>query len=174
MAIIPADWGISDFPNWYAIQTRYRCEAKVAAQLERKCIEIFLPVLQEIHRWSDRQKRISTPLFSGYVFARLHPIPPTRLHVLRTAGVIGFVGSRGEASAIPEKQIRDLQQLLSHQVPCRLHSFLRTGQRVRIRGGCLDGLEGILERTEERLVISIETVERALAIQIRGYELEPL
>jgi transcription antitermination factor NusG len=158
--------------NWYAVQTRYRFEAKVAAHLERKRVEIFLPALQEVHRWSDRKKRISIPLFSGYVFAHLQPSPSTRLSVLRTEGVIGFVGSHGEASAIPEKQIKDLQQLLSHKVPCSLHSFLKTGRRVRIRGGCLDGLEGILERTGERLVISIETVERALSIEVRGYELE--
>ena len=147
---------------------------KVAANLQRKCVEIFLPTLQEVHRWSDRQKKISTPLFSGYVFARLQPSPSTRLHVLQTEGVIGFVGIRCNASAIPEKQIKDLQQLLSQRVPCSLHAFLRTGQRVRIRGGCLDGFEGILERTGEKLVISIETVERAVAIEIRGYELEPV
>ena len=174
MTIVPGELLTSEPHNWYAIQTRYRFEAKVAANLQRKCVEIFLPTLQEVHRWSDRQKKISTPLFSGYVFARLQPSPSTRLHVLQTEGVIGFVGIRCNASAIPEKQIKDLQQLLSQRVPCSLHAFLRTGQRVRIRGGCLDGFEGILERTGEKLVISIETVECAVAIENRGYELEPV
>src|SRR5439155_19691920 len=41
---------------WYAIQTRYRFERKAAAQLQNKGIETFLPVIEESHRWSDRQK----------------------------------------------------------------------------------------------------------------------
>jgi hypothetical protein len=62
---------------------------------------------------------------------------------------------------------------LSQKVPCALHPFLKIGQRVRIRGGCLDGLEGILdERREKNLVISVESIERSVAIRIEGYELE--
>jgi hypothetical protein len=42
-----------------------------------------------------------------------------------------------------------------------------------VRGGCLDGMEGILEqRGEKNLVISIESIERAVAITVEGYELE--
>jgi hypothetical protein len=54
-----------------------------------------------------------------------------------------------------------------------LSPFLTTGQRVRIRGGCLDGLEGLLQKNDaKRLVISIESIQRAVAVQIEGYELE--
>jgi hypothetical protein len=50
---------------------------------------------------------------------------------------------------------------------------VHTGQRVRIRGGCLQGLEGVLLQHEEgKLVISIESIQRSLAIEIKGYELE--
>ena len=70
---------------WYAIQTRYRFERKAAAQLQNKGIETFLPVIEESHRWSDRQKVISVPLFSGYVFVRLEP-SSARATVLRTEG----------------------------------------------------------------------------------------
>jgi len=125
---------------WYAIQTRYRFERKAAAQLQNKGIETFLPLLEENHRWSDRQKVISVPLFSGYVFVRLEP-SSARATVLRTEGVIGFVEFHGDAAPIPNKQIDDLQRLLSKKMPCSLHAFLTIGQKVRIRGGCLDGLE---------------------------------
>src|SRR5437870_9829662 len=115
---------------WYAVQTRYRFERKAAAQLQNKGIETFLPVLEESHRWSDRQKVISVPLFSGYVFVRLEPCS-ARATVLRTAGVIGFVEFHGDAALIPNKQIDDLHSLLSEKVPCSLHAFLRIGQKVR-------------------------------------------
>lgn len=84
-----------------------------------------------------------------------------------------MISSRGVATPIPVKQIDDLQRLLSQKVPCSLHAFLKIGQQVRIRGGCLDGLEGILEqRGDKNLVISIESIQHAVAITIEGYELE--
>ena len=80
---------------------------------------------------------------------------------------------RGIATPIPSKQIDDLQRLLSQKVACSLHPFLKVGRRVRIRGGCLDGLEGILEQSgDKKMVISVESIERAVAITLEGYELE--
>ena len=166
---------LSDIPVWYAIQTRYRFEKKVTAHLQRKGIETFLPVLEEIHRWSDREKRVDTVLFSGYTFARFSRASGSRLDLLRTAGVIGLIAFAGQIVPIPTKQIDNLQMLLSQKVPCSLHAFLKVGQRVRIRGGCLNGLEGILEeRGEKNLVVSVESIQRSVAIRIEGYELEPV
>ena len=160
-------------PQWYAVQTRYRFERRVTDHLHHKGLETFLPVLEEVHRWSDRQKRVATPLFSGYTFARCDLSSALRKELLRTEGVIGLLSFAGEAAPVPSKQIQDLQLLLAHQVPCALHAFLKIGHRVRIRGGCLDGLEGILaQRGEKNLIISIESLRRSVAIRIEGYELE--
>ena len=167
--------GPSSTAPWYVVQTRYRFESKVASQLQGKGVETFLPLLTETHRWSDRQKIISLPLFSGYVFVRLQPSAPWRTRVLRTEGVMGFVQVHGDASPIPARQIDDLRRLLTQRLPCALHAFLRVGQRVRIRGGCLDGLEGILaQSTRKTLVISMECIQRSVAVTIEGYELEPV
>ncbi len=159
--------------QWYAIETRYRFERKVTAHLQRKGLETFLPLLAEIHRWSDRQRPVDIPLFSGYTFARFDLSSRLRLEILRTEGVLGLITFGGDAAPIPGKQIEDLQVLLANKVPCALHGFLKIGQAVRIRGGCLDGLEGILEQSgDKNLVISIECIQRSVAIKIEGYELE--
>src|SRR5271170_6164707 len=159
--------------QWYSIQTRYRFERKVTLQLQHKGLQTFLPSLEEFHRWSDRCQSVHVPLFSGYTFARFDLSAGVRMELLHTEGVIGLISFGGVATPIPGKQIEDLQRLLSQKVPCALHAFLKVGQQVRIRGGCLDGLEGILEqRGEKNLVISIESIQRAVAITIEGYELE--
>jgi transcription antitermination factor NusG len=164
---------LPDNPLWHAIQTRYRFEKKVTAHLQRKGIETFLPTYEEVHRWSDREKRVDTPLFSGYTFARLDPVSWSRMDLVRTVGVIGLIGFAGQIIPIPTQQIENLQRLLSQKVPCALHSFLKIGQRVRIRGGCLDGLEGILDECGEKsLVISVDSIQRSVALRIEGYELE--
>lgn len=166
-----APWGAP----WYVVQTRYRFESKITAQLQSKGVETFLPLLSENHRWSDRQKAISVPLFSGYVFVRLPSSTGAHIPVLRTEGVLGFVNVQGAASPVPSAQIEDLRRLLSQKLPCALHAFLTVGQRVRIRGGCLDGLRGILAQSSQKtLVISIECIQRSVAVTIEGYELEPV
>jgi len=162
-------------PSWYALQTRYRFEKKVAQQLLQKGVEIFLPLRQELHHWSDRDQEIRVPLFPGYAFVRMEDSKDQRLLILQTAGIHCFVTLRGEPLEVPASQIEHLQILLSQSVPCSLRPFLKIGQKVRIRGGCLHGLEGILSQDGTRsLVISIESIQRSVAIEIEGYELEPV
>ena len=131
-------------PQWFAIRTRSRHEKIVAEHFERQQIESFLPLLKRTHKWSDRVKEVEVPLFSGYTFARVALCSPDRLRVLKTHGVAGFVGVRGIGIPVPEKQIESLKTLLTNGIPVQDHPFLQIGQRVRIRGGALDGIEGIL------------------------------
>ena len=160
--------------SWYAIQTRVRFEKKVAVQLQAKGIETFLPCIQQVRRWSDRRQVIELPLFPGYGFVRIPAAPDHRLRVLQTVGLTGFVTMTGTPIAVPQKQIEDVQLLLSNNLACRAYPFIKVGQRVRIRGGGLDGVEGVLvsENKDHSLVISIESIQRSLAIRIEGYDVE--
>ena len=159
---------------WYAIQTRVRFEKKVAAQLQGKGIEIFLPLIKQVHRWSDRRQVIEIPLFPGYAFVRISCLSESRLWIITTAGVIGFVSMTGRPIPVPKKQIEDIQLLLSNQIFCTVYPFLKVGQRVRIRGGCLDGLEGnlISENKDHSLAISIESIQRSISIRVEGFDVE--
>lgn len=165
--------GSDALPQWFAVETRHRFEKKVVAQLDHQGLSVFLPLLTEHHTWSDRQKVITVPLFPGYVFVHIGQSPESWQTVLRTAGLIRFVSFGGILVAVPSKQIEDLQLLLESKGIFSLHPFVHTGQRVRIRGGCLHGLEGTLVQHEkQKLVISIESIQRSLAIEVQGYELE--
>jgi transcription antitermination factor NusG len=159
---------------WFAIQTRSRHEKLVASQLQNHGITTFLPLVDQVHLWSDRRKVLQLPLFSGYAFVRIVPSAESRVGVLRTQGVVSFVGGRGEGIPIPDQQIKDIQNLLANNVPCVNHPFLKLGQRVRIRGGCMDRVEGILvgHNGARRLVISVQLIQRSLAIRIEGYDIE--
>jgi len=158
---------------WFAVQTRYRFEKKVAASLSTKGMRVFLPLRKETRVWCDREKEVSVPLFPGYAFVRSDRSLARRLLILQTAGVMGFVSFAGTAASVPQKQIDDLGLVLAQAVPFSLYPFVKVGQKVRIRGGCLDGLEGLLtQREKDKLVISIESIQRSLAIEVRGYELE--
>lgn len=159
--------------QWYAVRTRSRCEKKVELLLRQSGATTFLPLLKQVHHWSDRRKTILTPLFSGYVFARMELTRELRLQILRVTGVVGFAGGTDRPACIPENQIEALRQILGTDAFCSMHPFLKKGRRVRICGGALDGVIGILQDDDEKhLVISIECIQRALSIRIEGYELE--
>ncbi len=161
-------------PQWYAIRTRSRHEKVVSEQLEQQGIENFLPLVKRTRKWSDRMKEVEMPLFSGYNFVRIVLSSPQRLRVLQAHGVAGFVGTRGAGIAIPESQIRDIRTLLANDVPFEEHPLPKVGERVRIRGGCLDGVEGVLaaHNGDLSLTISLEPIQRSISIRIQGYDLE--
>ncbi len=160
--------------EWYALHTRPRHEKLIVQRLVERGVETFLPTVTETHRWSDRKKSVELPLFSCYVFAKFIPNRSERLQVLRVSGVLGLVGSQGEGTVIPEEQIDAVRTLVHGPVPWSSHPFLKIGQRVRIRSGALNGMEGILvsRNGSDTLVISVDALQRSLAVRVEGYDLE--
>lgn len=161
---------------WFAVHTRSKCEKKVATQLGERRINCFLPTVKEVRLWSDRRKVIDQPLFPGYVFVHIPAEDRTRVTVLRTNGVAGFVGIQGHGIPIPDAEIENIQVLLSSKVPFEPYPFLTVGQKVRIRGGYLDGVEGILaaKNSDQSVVISVDLIQRSLAVRVSGFDLEPI
>jgi transcription antitermination factor NusG len=166
---------IPEQPQWYALRTRSRHEKMVADQLNKQGVENFLPLMKHSRQWSDRIKEVELPLFSGYTFVRVVLSSPDRLRVLQTHGVAGFVGINCIGTAIPDNQIEDIRTLLASKVAFEEQPYLRVGQRVRVKGGALDGVEGILaaQNGDRSLVISLEPIQRSLSVRIQGYTVEP-
>ena len=162
---------------WYAVQTRARSEKAIAERLKEQGLTTFLPLVTEVRSWSDRKKKVELPLFSCYVFAKLVASNnDERMRVYRTNGVFRIVSMHGEAIPIPDEQIDALRTVVTQQIPWIEHPFLKIGQKVRIRGGSLDGVEGVLlSRNGDRtLIISVDAIQRSLSVRVEGYDVEPL
>jgi transcription antitermination factor NusG len=163
--------------NWYAVMTRARHEKAVAHRLCDRGVTTFLPTVTEVHRWNDRRKTVKLPLFSCYLFVKLMPNNEDRQRVLQIDSVLGLVGdAHGLGTPIPDEQIDAVRILVKEQLPWYSHPFLKIGQRVRVCGGALDGLEGILQsrKGDRKLIISVDAMQRSLAVQIEGYDVEPV
>src|SRR5271169_4967839 len=83
---------------WNAIYTRFQHERAIAQHLRNKGIETFLPLYSSMHRWKDRNKQISAPLFPCYVFLRSGR--ERKLDIVSTPGVVGLIGSASGPSEI--------------------------------------------------------------------------
>ena len=168
--------GASERYQWYAIQTRHRHERSVEARLKEKGLITFLPVANQIRRWSDRRKTIELPLFPCYSFVRLSQENPMCLAVLQTPGVVRLVGIGGRPTPIPDKQIEDIQTVLTKGTAVAVQPFCTVGQRVRITGGCLDGVEGIVQsqNNSRTLMIAVDPLKRSVLISLENYHVVPL
>ena len=171
---LPRSGFASEESSWYAVHTMARHEKRVAAHFGEKRVCTFLPLCRQIRRWSDRRSTVEVPMFSCYAFVRIAQTTEERLKVLRTPGVLGFVGSGRQGTPIPDGQIESLRTAINEKISCFPHPFVSAGRRVRIRGGSLDGVEGILVRQggDQSLVVSVELLHRSVAIRVEGYDIE--
>lgn len=170
----PISVGADQAEHWYALQTRVHRERVVEQRLQERGVATFLPMVTEVHRWSDRKKTVQLPLFNSYLFVKLAPSKVDRLRVLCVDGVFSFVGPKGEGTPIPDAQIEAVRALTEGRLPWSTHPFLKIGQRVRVRSGALQGIEGILvsRSGESSLVISVDAIQRSMAVRIEGYDVE--
>lgn len=157
---------------WYAAYTSANHEKRVAEQLVARSVEHFLPLYQSVRRWKDRKVQLQLPLFPGYVFVRL--ALRDRLQVLQAPGVAKLVGINGMPSALPQEEIDVLRAGLASGVRAQPHPYLRVGRRVRVKAGALAGVEGILvlRKKKARFVLSVDLIQRAMAVEIDEADLE--
>jgi transcription termination/antitermination protein NusG len=162
--------------EWFALQTKPRHEKKVAFDLEKQELDVFLPTFTTVRQWSDRRQKVHLPLFPNYIFVRLGQNRNERTVVLRTQGVRCFVGMRGTGVPVPDDEIEAIQKILAEGVAFTDYPFLEIGQKVRIRGGSLDGVQGVLAavNNDRSLIVSVKCIQRALAIRVEGYGIEPV
>jgi len=161
--------------HWYATYTSAQHERRVANHLAGRCVEHFLPTYPSVRRWKDRKKVLDLPLFPGYIFVRIDL--KDRLRVLEIPGVVRLVGFNGLPTALPDEEVNRLGSALEHAgALIRPHPYLVAGRRVRIKSGPLAGIEGILLRRKGnfRFVISIEMIQRSVAVEMAEVDLEPL
>ena len=158
--------GSRSAPSWHALYTRDRHEKAVAKILSGKGFEVFLPLYLAVHRWKDRDKQLSLPLFPCYVF--IHGGAMRHLDIVTTSGVHGFVEWGGIPAAIPDQEIEQVRQVVTRCTQVEPHPYLKCGDRVRVKAGPLTGIEGILVRKKNlyRLVLSVELLEKSVALEV--------
>jgi transcription antitermination factor NusG len=138
----------------------------VGDNLRAKGLESFVPLYQARRQWSDRVQSVDLPLFPGYVFCRF--CYSSRLPVLNTPGVTSVVGFSDGPSPVADEEISHIRAIQASGLPAQPWPYVRVGQQARIERGSLAGLEGVLIREKDslRVVVSVELLRRAVAVEI--------
>lgn len=158
---------------WYALTTRSQHEKKAVEALDLRGFETFLPLYRARRQWSDRTKVLDLPLFPGYVFCRF--AVEQRVSVLASPNIAAVVGIGKQPVPLADEEIQGIQTMIASGLRVEPWQFLEVGQKVRIEGGALDGVIGILvqEKNSLRVVVNVELLHRSVAVDISRERLTP-
>jgi transcription termination/antitermination protein NusG len=166
--------------SWYVIHTRSRHEYKVNSGLIQKNLNTFLPQIESWSKQKDRRKKILTPLFPGYIFAESSPLDnETKLTILKTPGVVRILGKKenSEPIPVPDNKIDAIRRFVSTKAEIFTIQFPQLGEAARIIDGPFAGIEGtVVKRNIEKelFVVSIELLQRSVAIKLKGFQISKL
>jgi transcription antitermination factor NusG len=156
--------------GWLVVWTASRAEKKVESRLAAIGAEVWLPTVTEKRRWSDRWRELATPLFPGYLFARVAAV---NWHlVLRTLGVLTVVKEGVRPALLTDGFVASLRQAVdcagvgAERVTDPMEYTL--GDEVVVQEGVLAGVRGIVQerRSGRRLVIWVREIGHGVAFTI--------
>jgi transcriptional antiterminator NusG len=168
---------IEDAAKWYAVHTRSRFEMKVFEGFSGKSIEAFVPKIQVMSRRKDRRKKILIPLLPGYVFVHFDMTPEVYWDIIKTTGVVRMVSFHGEPVPARDEEVASLMILDGTDRTVQNRTYINKGDRVMIMEGPLKGLVGFYLRHKgqsRKVVVSVELLQRSLAVEIEDWALEKI
>lgn len=169
------NWHGSDMDTgrrWYALFTLPQNEKAVARHLHVRNVQAFLPTYEAVRIWKNRQRVKSVlPLFPTYLFVLINA--SERLKVLQCPGVLQILGNGRTHTPLAEAEIEILRSgLRGRQV--EPYRELILGERVRVKAGIMQGLDGFLVRKNDslRFVLAINSINQYAAVEVDADVLE--
>jgi transcription antitermination factor NusG len=151
---------------WFAIYTRPKNEKKVAEQLFKLGIDVYCPMVTQMKQWSDRKKKVESPLISSYVFVNL--LEKERNKVFEVHGIVRYLYWLGKPAIIQDQEIALLKESLKGILTSVEVEGIQPGDSLTITKGPFQGKEGIVSQVEKnkiRLVLKelgvLVTISRA-------------
>ncbi|MCX7933983.1 MAG: hypothetical protein N3A66_01835 [Planctomycetota bacterium] len=164
----------ADLGSWRVARVKSRQEKALAHDLMRLEIPYYLPLYEKRVRRRDNRKIRKTilPLFPGYLAFALPGSDRSAIYGTNRVTKIIEVAEQ----ALFVKELAQIKQTLEAGVPVTLISRLQAGQKVRIREGPLQGLEGevVRQRDVARFIIRVHLFRQAVALEIDEAYLEAL
>ena len=135
---------------WFALYTRPKNEKKVTEQLVKLGIEVYCPLVTQVKQWSDRKKKVETPLISSYVFVNIEE--KYRNKVFEAFGVVRYLFWLGKPAVIRDEEIYLLKDSLKEVISSFEISEIKPGDVMNISRGPFQGKEGVVKVVEKNKI----------------------
>jgi transcriptional antiterminator RfaH len=123
--------------NWLVLYTKPRNEVKVAERLAAAGINVYCPSVTTIKQWSDRKKKVSSPLFTSYVFVQVTELE--RAAVFEIPGVVRYLFWLGKPAVVREEEMATLKEMLSNTYKEVRLATLEPGDSLILKEGVFKG-----------------------------------
>lgn len=135
---------------WFAIYTKPRTEKKVTEKLQQLGIEAYCPMVKQVKQWSDRKKKVETPLIASYVFVNIEEAE--RQKVFQVSGVVRYLFWLGKPALVAPQEIERLQHTLQDTFAKVETTALQPGTKMTIPAGPFKGKEGTVASANTKQV----------------------
>ncbi len=162
--------------SWYVLHTKSRFENVVNDGLTKKGIEAFLPKISVKSKRKDRNLMLKMPLFPGYIFVKTDLNHLKHIEVLKTAGVVRFIGNNDGPVSVPDVDIDSLKIVTKVGSNILTGFSFNKGDRVIVTKGLFAGVTGTFGRYEGkgRVVVFIEAIGQYAGAHVDEDDIEKL
>jgi transcriptional antiterminator RfaH len=152
--------------SWLALYTKPRSEFKAEEQLTSSSIQTYLPTITKLKQWSDRKKKVTEPLFRGYIF--IYADEQERLISVEKQAIVRCLFDNGRPARIPEWQIDNIRKMLESDTNVIVHNGIVPGAKVKIKSGSFQGVIGtvINESSGKSISVSIDLLNRSVVARL--------
>jgi transcription antitermination factor NusG len=128
---------------WFVIQTKALTEKKVYANLLKKEMTLFLPLVTTVRQWSDRKKTVQVPLIPNVVF--IYCLEEELKMLFYEPFVFGVLKFLKRPAVVKDHEIHNLKILIngsSQEEIVFVREILKPGDLVEVIKGPFMGLHG--------------------------------
>ena len=136
--------------NWYVLYTKPRKEKKVSSNLNELGITAYCPMVKTVRQWSDRKKKISTPLIPSCIF--IYCKESERAQVFHVSGVSHYLFWLGKPAIVKNSEIKTLQEWLQGEISETSVHELKTGDTYIMKTNSFKGQQGIINEVSNNRV----------------------
>src|SRR5690554_1262805 len=129
---------------WYVLITKPKNEKKVEARLQQLGVNVCCPTRIEHRQWSDRVKKVETPLLPSMILVNLEN--KEREIVFEVPGVLRYLFWMGKPAEVNEDEIEALNEMQSNQASIIKVEQLKEGSEIDIDNLGSDVKKGVVKK----------------------------
>lgn len=141
---------------WFVLYIYPKSEFIVKRELSMRNYECFLPEIEVINVWKNRQKKIiKKPLFPSYIFVKTHH--RELYNLIKIPKICYFLTTGNEASTVPEHQIETIKHTINNRKDFFLDNIDNAfNRKVIVLSGPCKGIIGVLVTQKGKKFIGID------------------
>lgn len=155
--------------QWFAMRATYKRELTAKEYLQGKGIEVFVPMKRVVREVRGIKRKLTVPAINSLIFvrARKEELQQAKFGIEYLQYLTRKLDGRNIPIIVPNDQMEQFRAVVEDDTidktffaPGEIN--LAEGTRVRVHGGALDGVEGVLlkirGRRNKQFILDIEGV----------------